>query len=154
MGLEFRWCWFGSDSFEWRIFMGLLLRSKGARVSTLEVGFLDFGATYGHESIIKSDNKDTRKWNMQLIWGLRIIIENFTSFGPLPRRSGMKVIRWLKLVLEYYNDIPRHSNDIEDWFGWRMVGNCFIWTKLVKQHGIYSLIVRNGLSLKTGGEGS
>ena len=93
--------------------MGLWRRSKGA---SIKVGswFLNFGATYGHESNTKRDNKDTWKWNMQLIWGLRIVIEKFTSFGPLTRRSGMKVFRWLKLVLEYRNDIARHTNDVED----------------------------------------
>jgi len=85
-----------------------------ARVSNLEVGFLDFGATYGHESNIKSDNKDARKPNMQLIWVLRIIIENVTSFGPLTRRSKMEMFRWLKLVLEHRNDIAQHNNDIGD----------------------------------------
>ena len=35
-----------------------------ARVSNLEDEFLDFGETYGHESNIKSDNKDTRKLNI------------------------------------------------------------------------------------------
>ena len=84
------------------------------RVSNLEVGFLDFGATYGHESNIKSDNKDTRKLNMQLFWALRMIIENVTSFGPLTRRSGMEVFLWLKLVLEHHNGIARHNNDIGD----------------------------------------
>ena len=85
-----------------------------ARVSNLEVGFLDFGATYGHESNIKSDNKDRRKLNIQLFWALRIIIENFTSFGTLTRRSGMEVFRWLKLVLEHHNGIAWHDTDIGD----------------------------------------
>ena len=84
------------------------------RVSNLEVGFLDFGATYGHESNIKSDNKDSRKWNILLFWVLRLIIENVTNFGSLTRRSGMEVFRWLKLVLEHRNDIARHNNDIGD----------------------------------------
>ena len=93
--------------------MDLSRRNKGA---SIKIGscFLNFGATYGHESNTKRDNKDTRKWNMQLIWGLRIIVENYTSFGPLTRRSGMKVFRWLKLVLEYRNDIARHNNDVGD----------------------------------------
>ena len=85
-----------------------------ARVSNLEDEFLDFGATYGHESNIKSDNKDTRKLNMQMFWALRMIIENVTSFGPLSRRSGMEVFRWLKLVLEHHNGIARHNTDNGD----------------------------------------
>ena len=85
-----------------------------ARVSNLEDEFLDFGATYGHESNIKSDNKDTRKLNIQILWALRMILENVTSFGPLSRRSGMEVFRWLKLVLEHHNGIARHNNDNGD----------------------------------------
>ena len=85
-----------------------------AQVSNLEVGFLDFGATYRHESNIKSKNKDKMKQNMQLFWALRIIIENVTSFGPLTRRSGMEVFRKLKLVPEYHNGTVRYHNDIGD----------------------------------------
>ena len=85
-----------------------------AQVSNLEVEFLDFGVTYGHEFNIKSDNKDTRKLNISIFWVLRTIIENFTSFGPLTRRSGMEVFWWLKLVLEHHNGIARHNKDIGD----------------------------------------
>ena len=79
----------------------------------MEVGLLYFGVTHGLESNIKNENKDIRKRHMQLFWALRIIIEKLTSLGPLTRRSGMEVFRWLKLVLEYRNDIAQNY-DIGD----------------------------------------
>ena len=104
------------QSIQWRIFeFSWVYRVEArARLSNLEVEYLDFGATYGHESNIKSDDKDTRKLNIQLFWVLGMIIENFTSFGPQTRRSGMEVFRWLKLVLEHHNNIAGNINDIGD----------------------------------------